>query len=41
MKIYVVGIDNEEDPQRVKLIRDVIKETKTDKLILEMCDSRF
>lgn len=38
MKVYVVGIDDEEDPERVKLIREVIKDSKTDKLVLEMCD---
>ena len=41
MKIYMIGVNNVEDPYRVKLIRDVLKESKSDKLVLEMCDSWF
>lgn len=41
MKIYMVGINHEEDPERVKLIREVLWKSKTDKLVLELCDSRF
>jgi len=37
MKIYMIGVNNVEDPYWVRLIRDVLKESKSDKLVLEMC----
>jgi len=39
MKIYVIGVDNKQDPYRVKLIRDTIKESKSDLVFLELCES--